>query len=95
MKLNKLSIGEFGLKRQESKKLIIGMLNNQINNCKLEYISEWERNHLTTPQSKDKKIEILEAKKKDLEIFFNDYKSTNSLLKFDISIEIKEVKNIV
>jgi hypothetical protein len=91
METTKFIINELGLQKQAAKELILKTINNQINHCKLEYLSQWERDHSTTAESKEKKIEILENKKRELDEYFNEYHSTNSHINLNISFEIKEV----
>lgn len=91
MKSNKFIFEEFGLKKYASKELIMGMINHQINHCKLEYLSQWERSHSTTSTSKNQKIEVLEAKKRALEVFFDACNSDHSPINFNVSIELKEM----
>jgi len=88
MDTTKFIIKESGLKEEVSKKFIIKMINHQINNCKLDYVTEWERDHSITTESKDEKIEILENKKKKFEAFFDNCQSLNPATNFNIAIEI-------
>lgn len=88
MKSNKFIIEESGLKTYESKDMIIRIIDNQINNYKLEYLSQWEKDHSTTAELKNKKIEELELKKKEIEFFFNKSNSNGS--RFTIQFHIKE-----
>jgi hypothetical protein len=40
METTKFIINELGLQKQTTNELILKTINNQINNCKLEYISQ-------------------------------------------------------
>lgn len=88
MKSNNFIIEESGLKPHESKDMIIKMIDNQINNYKLEYLSQWEKDHSTTDELKNKKIEELKAKKKEIEAFFNAPNSNET--GFTIQLHVKE-----
>jgi hypothetical protein len=94
METTKFTFNELGLKNKSAKELIIKAINNQINNYKIEYLSQWEREHSTTAESKDKKIEALENKKREVIKYFNEYDSTNSHLNLSLSIEVKEMITI-
>lgn len=86
-----LIINELGLKNKEARELIINTINSQIVNYNLEYLSQWEGDHSTSAESKDKKIEILENKKREVNEYFNKYLSSNSHLNLKLSIEVKEI----
>jgi hypothetical protein len=91
METTKFTFNELGLKNETAKGLIINAINNQINNYKLEHLSLWERDNSTSGESKYKKIEILENKKRALNEYFNESRLANSLIDLNVSIEIKEM----
>ena len=89
MQSNKFTIEECGIQNHESKEMIIKMINNQINTYKLEYLSQWERDHSITPDSINKKIEALRAKKKEIEGFFSETNHVNPTIDLSVSFELK------
>jgi hypothetical protein len=89
MKTNKLTIEECGLQLNESRDLIFKMLNNQIEMCKLNYISEWEKDHSISADIKNQKIEALRAKKEEVAAFFNECAGGNPKMDLHISFEFK------
>lgn len=95
MKTNKINIEECGLAKRESKDLIFKVLNDQINNCKRAYFSEWERNHSTSPDTMNAKIEALEAKKREIETFFEEYSQNAASMDVNIAIEVKVKEQVL
>jgi phosphoribosylamine-glycine ligase len=53
-----------------SKETILKLIDDQINNCKIEYMKAWERDHSTSAEVKDKKIKDLNEKKEEIKAYF-------------------------
>lgn len=53
-----------------SQETILKLIDDQINNCKIEFMMAWERDHSTSPEEKDKKIKYLEVKKEEIKAYF-------------------------
>ena len=94
MKTTKLRIEEGGLKKNDSKDLIFNMINQQINHYKLGFLSQWEKNHSTSIQHKENKINELRSKKQEIEAFFNEWNSDNPSLDISLSIEVKVMEKV-
>ena len=89
MKTQTLKIAEQNYQLHESRNMISKIIDNQINNIKLHFLTEWERDHSLPLDINDEKITLLKNKKKDLNELFNKFSDTNYLVDFDISIDVK------
>ncbi len=88
MKTSKLNIEDLGFQRHESKDLLLKLIDEKIENCKHAYISQWERDHSTTPALTEQKIAALQAKKAEIEAFFATSLSEKTEVDVQFSIEL-------
>lgn len=89
MKSKKIKIEERNYQVSDSRSMIFKVIDNQINNYKLQYITMSERDHSIPSKVKDKKIKQLEAKKADLQKLFTKLNDEDYLVDFNISIDVK------
>ncbi|MFT5778230.1 MAG: hypothetical protein ACI837_001186 [Crocinitomicaceae bacterium] len=93
MESNKFIIEQNGLNKYESKDMLIKLINGQINSCKLDHMSNWERNHSITSEALNKKVEALQAKRSEIEAFFETSKTKHQTIDMCLSIELKVIEN--
>lgn len=95
METKTIQLEESGLNIQDGKNMIFRIIDNQILNYKMQFQTEWERNHNTSPELKNAKIAELEATKKALNHLLDsgDFQSELSLL-FNLEIKVQETKSI-
>ena len=74
MKMNTktISLEESGLNIRDGRNMIFSIIDNQINNYKLKFLSNWEENHTISSEEKDRKIDQLKLTKESLNDFFNN-----------------------
>ena len=89
MRTKTVSIAESNLELTESKDFVLSFIEYQINNYKLQRLSDWERNRAKNIGSKNDKITSLNDEKVKLKAFFNELNSSNSAIDVNFSIEIK------
>lgn len=89
MKSNKFIIEEIGLKKHESRDMLIKLINDQIKSCKVDYLAQWEKDHSITPDACNKKIEALKAKRREIEGFFEESKFESPIIDLSVSVELK------
>lgn len=88
-------IEEKGLNVFDAVQMLTCIIDAQINNCRLQYQTDWEKNHSLSPMNKDKKIQELESLKK---AFLADYKNIdrqNAEINLKFSFETKVVSKQV
>ena len=95
MKNEKIIIEENGLNNNGLRELILNMLNEQINHYKVEYLSEWEKDHATSKEFLNAKIEALTAKKEEINKVFADIdlKDASPKMMLSINLENTSVKH--
>ncbi len=84
-----INIIEFDLEVFKSKNMILKLIDDQINNYNLQFLRDWERNHSTSSEVKNAKIKALEAKKTEIQALFDECEANNTLVDFNISIDVK------
>lgn len=84
-----ISINEFDLEVFKSKNMILKLIDDQINNYNLQFLREWERNHSISSEGKNAKVKALEAKKAEIQALFDECESNNTIVDFNISIDVK------
>ncbi len=88
MNNKKITVEEFSCNIRDGKSALFQILNTQINNYKLQFLSEWERNHNICSKEKDRKIEILESSKQELLEFLKDFDSPDAEIKYTLHLEV-------
>lgn len=83
---------ESGLDVQDGKNMIFNIIDTQINNCKLQFLSKWEKNHKFSAKELDKEIERLNQAKNNLKKLFSQLSSENQRM-FSISLNVCIKKN--
>jgi len=89
MTTKSISINEFDLQVFKSKSMILKLIDEQINNYNLQFLTEWEKNHSVSPKDKTAKINVLEAKKAEIQALFDECETNNTLVDFNITIDVK------
>jgi len=83
-----VSIQEPGLDVQDSSKMLFKILDDQINNYKLRFISDWEGNHNISSEEKNRKIERLKLAKDNLRNFLKDFDSRDVEVNLSLNLEV-------
>lgn len=90
MKEQNSNIEKFSLNITESKHIVLKLIENQINECKLKHLSNWIRDHTISNKETDKKVNDLRLQKEALISFFNEKKSCEILVELNFSISSGE-----
>lgn len=88
MKTKNVDITEENFEMRDSREMTIKLIDAQINNYKLKFMTDWERDHSTSPVTKNSKIEALQAKKQEIAELFARCDSDDSLVDLNISIGV-------
>lgn len=90
----KITIEESNLNIQDGRRLIFRLLDNQILGHKMQFQTEWERDHNLSPKAKNAKIDKLEAFKNQLRDLFLDHNIHDDNVNFsiDLKVEVKDQK---
>lgn len=87
-------INESGLSLKDGRDMVLKIIDSQINNYKLQYLTDWERNHKTKPTRKNKKIAQLEALRDEIINTVNYTEDEeDGALNFSLSLNVNVVKN--
>lgn len=90
MKNEKIVIEENGLNNNGLRELILNILNEQINNYKIAYLAEWEKDHSTSKATLNEKIEVLAAKKEEIKKVFAEVDLKEAAPKMTLSINLED-----
>ncbi|NVK66720.1 MAG: hypothetical protein HWE22_19160 [Flavobacteriales bacterium] len=90
MNANTFNIEEFGLKKTESKELILNLLSQQIAHYKKQNLIAWEKNHSLSDEEMKERIAALQEKKNEIEAFFNDCPSCEMDLAISFEVKVKQ-----
>ncbi len=72
--------------------LISSLIENNINMHKLQYLSAWEKNHMVTADSLNKKVAELKAMKAQLKDTISDAKSSGSTVYINGTFNLEILK---
>lgn len=89
-----MNIEEFGLKKNESHEMILHLLSQQIAHYKKQHLTAWERNHSLSDESTQQKIAALQAKKAEIDAFFNECSPSHEM-DIQISIDVKVKQEVL
>lgn len=89
MKTKQVNITEENFELKDSRNMIFKVIDCQINNYKLQFLTDWEKNHSISSAIKDSKIAALEAKKRELADLYKAHEFDNSLVDLNISIDVR------
>lgn len=84
-----INISESDLESFNSKSMVLKLIDDQINNYNLQYLKEWEKNHATPSTEVKAKISALKAKKIEINALFDDCAANNTVVDFNISINMR------
>lgn len=95
MKVNTktVHVEEFGLDVKGGRDMILRIIDNQINNYKIQFLTNWEGNHNLSPTDKNRKIEKLTQMREDVKAFFHESDFKDDEIDFSFNLEIKRAKN--
>lgn len=88
MKTKRLSITEKDFDLNASKNMIIKAIDTQINNYKLQFLTDWEKDHSISFHEKDEKIKALEEEKKEIIELCRAINSDEPKVDLNISIDL-------
>ena len=95
METKTIQLEENGLNIQDGRSMIFRIIDNQIMNYKMQFQSEWERNHNISPVTKNEKIAKLESTKLALKELFNSGDKESQLgLFLNIEVKLQQSKNV-
>lgn len=83
-----ISIEGTGYNISDGKSMIRKLIDSQINNCKIQNLTDWVRDHNTNPLEKDEKIAKLEKAKNELLEFFTANGSIDKTAEITIHLEV-------
>lgn len=83
-----VKLEESGLEMRSGRRMIFKILDTQINNYKLQFITDWEGNHDLSPDEKDEKIAKLETIKEELNSMFRDMEYGSKEVSFSLNLEV-------
>ena len=86
MNTNRIIIEEEGLLQQTSKALLLEVIDNQIKKLKLDFLSQWERDHSHSDKDCNAQIKTLEAKKEEINQLFENVDSATEKVDLVFSI---------
>ena len=72
----------------EAREVISSVIDKKINSCKVEYLSQWERNHHFESYGSDELINSLKMQKQDLIDLINEANRNGQKVKLNCSIEL-------
>ena len=81
-------LNEKGLNLRDGSTMILKIIDNQINNYKLQFQTEWEKNHDTKPNEKNQKIAQLEALKQEVINAVKNAEPEDGAISFSLSLNI-------
>ena len=98
MKDLKISLAEDKLRTIDGRNMIIKIIDEQINHQKLQFLSDWIRDHKVSFSKFDDKIKRLESMKEEMLAFFSSVNLNDSSVNFTLDLEVKlaiESQNIL
>lgn len=84
-----VSVQETGLDTWDGKNMIFKIIDNQINNYKLQFLTDWERNHDVSPVEKEQKIEKLMLAKENLQELFKNIAKKGAEVNFTLNLDVE------
>ena len=78
----------------EAKNMITSIIDKNINQCKIEYMMNWEHNHNANLDHIDKKIAELKEKKENFEKIIEEANHEGYNICLDETIELKLMKAV-
>lgn len=89
MKSQTVNNQTFNLNLNKSKEILLELLQNQINDCKLQSLTEFVQDNTTSNEDTNKKIHELQAKRNELNALFEDKNSKEYTVELNFSINNK------
>lgn len=91
MKVNtrSVNVNEFGLDIKSGSDMILRIIDNQINNYKIQFLTNWEGNHNLSPVDKNNKIQKLIQMKDELHAFLSGFDLSNDEIDFSLILDVK------
>lgn len=90
MNTNTVIIDDLNLSKKESKEVLLSMINQQINHCKIQYLSKWERDHSTSIEGSRSMVQQLERKKSEIEDLIDTLEDESLQISFQIHVKSKK-----
>lgn len=84
-----ITVEETGFQIQDARSFIIEVIDSQINNHKVQFLADWQRDHNLSSKEKDHKIEKLESAKNDLLDFLQENNSEGRKVSFTLNLEVR------
>lgn len=89
MKTENKNIEKFNLILNESKEIILELIDNQINDYKLKHLTSWVQDHTIIDDESTQKVEELTKKKKELHSLFEKGDAKDLVVELNFSIDNK------
>ncbi|MCB0494955.1 MAG: hypothetical protein KDC79_02370 [Cyclobacteriaceae bacterium] len=87
MKPINITFEDYELSQQESKELLVTIIDSRINQHKIEYLSNWEKDHTISSEPTDERMDALESVKNELTKAIEENDSDE--FDFTISVMVK------
>ena len=96
MKLDSIQIQEKDLTISKARDLVIRLIDNQIQNYRLQNISDWERGHVRTLNEENDIVSLLAQKKAELLKKLENNQDENALvdINFKLDLNVKQLNSI-
>ena len=88
MNLDKIEIKESGLPISKAKELIIRLIDNQIQNYRLQHMSAWEAGEVDSLKDEHENIQLLVEKKEQILRAFEGEDHDDTLIDVDFSLNL-------
>jgi len=88
MKTEKIILEEAGSDIQNFKTFLCKLINDRINDYKIQFLGDWEGNNKLSPKIKDRQIEMLQIAKKQIIDFLEKSDSETSEVNFKLNLEL-------
>ncbi|MBR9860764.1 hypothetical protein GYB22_08455 [bacterium] len=85
-----ITLKETGSDAMDARNMILKLIDCQINNYKMQFITKWEGDHSADAAAKDKKIAYLRKKKEEIIEKFRQIPFENVDLDISLDFQVKE-----
>lgn len=88
MEKKTFTLEETDFNLRASRTMVCSIIDNQINNYKLQFLADWEGNHNTSSRDMDMKIQKLKTAKTDLIKWFKKHEGACPEIRLSIALEV-------
>lgn len=91
MNAHSITLNSFQASNEEALLKVYNMISYQINQCKLQFITDWEKDHSTSRENTDAQIAELEQKKKEIKHLLSELKDQGRNAEVSFEIKLKSI----